>query len=94
MECLWPPKTPLGCDRVGPIVSAGVAAGVSRPHVNEIVPTPARNNARTVFGGGGLLAPVTARVSVFAEARMLFGVEGSEGIVAMVPVHGGLIWRF
>jgi hypothetical protein len=71
-------------------VSAGVAAGVSRPHVNEIFATPARNNARTVFGGGGLLAPV----SVFAEARMLFGVEGSEGIVAMVPVHDGLIWRF
>jgi len=85
---------PLGRDRVGPFVLGGFAAGVSRPTVNAIFPTPVTNNARVVFGGGGLLVPLRARVSVFAEAHVLFGVEGSEGIVTVVPVLGGIAWRF
>jgi len=85
---------PLGRDRMGPFVLAGFAAGVSRPNVNEIFPTPVTNGARAVFGGGGLLVPLGARVSAFVDARMLLGAEGTEGIVAVIPVRAGMAWRF
>jgi len=85
---------PRGRERAGPYVMAGFAAGVSRPNVSEVFPTPVTNGARAVFGGGGLLIPLGQRVSAFADVRMLFGVEGSEGIVAVAPVRAGLAWRF
>jgi hypothetical protein len=43
---------PLGRNHVGPYGLAGVAAGQSRPNVNETFPDPAKNNARLVFFGG------------------------------------------
>ena len=49
---------PRGRGRVGPFATAGFAAGVSRPNVNEVFPTPVTNGARAVFGGGGLLVPL------------------------------------
>jgi hypothetical protein len=73
---------------------AGFAAGVSRPNVNEIVPTPATNGARAVFGGGGFLVPLGQRLAAFGDVRMLIGAEGSEGIVAVAPVRAGVAWRF
>jgi len=85
---------PRGRDRVGPYVMAGFAAGVSRPNVTDVFPTPVTNGARAVFGGGGLLVPLGQRFSAFADVRMFIGVEGSEGIVAMAPVRAGLAWRF
>jgi hypothetical protein len=85
---------PRGHDRVGPFALAGFAAGVSRPNVNDVFPTPVTNRASAVFAGGGLMVPLGARFAVFADARMLIGAEGSEGIVAVAPVRGGLAWRF
>ena len=85
---------PLGRDRVGPFAVAGFAAGVSRPNVNEVFPTPVTNAARAVFGGGGLLVPLGQRLTAFADVRMLVGAEGSEGIVAVAPVRAGVAWRF
>ena len=85
---------PLGRRRVGPFAVAGFAAGVSRPNVNEIFPTPVTNRARAVFAGGGLLLPFGTRIAAFADARMLIGAEGNEGIVAVAPVRAGLAWRF
>jgi hypothetical protein len=67
---------------------------VSRPNVNDIFPTPVTNGARAVFGGGGLLVPLGTRFAVFADARMLIGAEGTEGIVAVAPVRAGVAWRF
>ena len=49
---------PLGRGRIGPFAVAGFAAGVSRPNVNDVFPTPVTNGARAVFGGGGLLVPL------------------------------------
>jgi hypothetical protein len=85
---------PRGRGRVGPFAVAGFAAGVSRPNVNEVFPTPATNGARAVFGGGGLLVPLGQRLAAFADVRMLIGAEGSEGIVAVAPVRAGVAWRF
>jgi hypothetical protein len=85
---------PLGRNRVGPFAVAGVAAGVSRPNVNEIFPTPITNRAGAVFGGGGVLVPLGERLTAFADARMLIGAEGTEGIVAVAPVRVGVAWRF
>jgi hypothetical protein len=85
---------PLGRSRAGPFVLAGFAAGVSRLNVNEVFPTPATNEARAIFGGGGWLIPLGARVTVFADVRMLFGAEGSEGIVAVAPLRAGVSWGF
>jgi hypothetical protein len=85
-----------GPDRGGvrPFATAGFAAGVSRPNVNSVFPTPVTNGARAVFGGGGVSVPLGARVTAFADARMLIGAEESEGIVAVAPVRGGVGWRF
>ena len=85
---------PRGRGRVGPFAVAGFAAGVSRPNVNEVFPTPATNGARAVFGGGGLLVPLGQRLTAFADVRMLIGAEGSEGIVAVAPVRAGVTWHF
>jgi len=85
---------PRGRDRIGPFALAGFAAGVSRPNVNDVFPTPVTNGARAVFGGGGLLVPLGQRVTAFADVRMLIGAEGSEGIVAVAPVRAGVAWRF
>ena len=67
---------------------------MSRPNVNEVFPTPVTNGARAVFGGGGLVVPLGARVTAFADARMMIGAEGSEGIVAVAPVRAGVAWHF
>ena len=85
---------PRGRGRIGPFAVAGFAAGVSRPNVNDVFPTPVTNGARAVFGGGGLLVPLGTRFTVFADARLLIGAEGSEGIVSVAPVRAGVAWRF
>jgi hypothetical protein len=81
-------------NRVGPYGVVGFAAGVSRPNVNEIFPKPITNDVRAMFFGGGLHAPLTDRVSAFADLRMMFGAEGIEGIVAVAPLRAGLALRF
>jgi hypothetical protein len=47
-----------------------------------------------MFFGGGLHVPLGERWTVFADARLLFGEEGDDGIAAAVPVRGGVAWRF
>ena len=86
--------TPLGPDRLGPYGLAGLAAGVSRPHVTARYPDRVTNQVRAVLAGGGLQVPVGGRLSLFAEARMMLGAEGIEGIVAVAPLRAGLAWRF
>jgi hypothetical protein len=81
-------------NRLGPYGLVGFAAGVSRPNVNETFPTPVTNDVRAVFLGGGLQTPLGDRVSAFADLRMMFGAEGVEGIVAVVPLRAGLALRF
>ena len=80
-------------NRVGPYGVVGFAAGVSRPNVNELFPNPTTNDVRAMFFGGGIHAPLTDRVSAFADVRMMIGAEGIEGIVAVVPLRAGLAFR-
>ena len=44
--------------------------------------------------GGGVNVPLSERLTFFADARMMFGAEGNEGVVAVVPVRTGVAWRF
>jgi hypothetical protein len=85
--------TPLGRDRVGPYGLVGLAAGVSRPNVNERFPDPVTNDARAIFFGGGIHVPLKGRVSLFADGRMMIGAEAGE-LLAVAPIRGGVAWRF
>jgi hypothetical protein len=86
--------TLLGRDRVSPYVFGGYGAGVSRPNINEIFPNRVSNSARVLFVGGGIHVPVRRRFSVFGDVRMVFGIEGNEGVLAFAPVRAGVAWRF
>jgi len=81
-------------NRVGPYGVVGFAAGVSRPNVNDLFPKPITNGVRAMFFGGGIHAPLTDHVSAFADVRITIGVEGIDGIVAVVPLRAGLAFRF
>ena len=81
-------------DRITPYAIAGFAMGVSRPTVNEAFPTRVTHDARFLIAGGGIDVPLRERFSLFGDVRMLFGAEGVEGIVAVVPIRAGIRWRF
>lgn len=85
---------PFGHARVGPFALAGAAAGVSRPNVNEVFPNRITNGVRAVFFGGGINVPFGERFALVADVRMMAGSEGLEGVVAVAPVRGGIVWRF
>jgi hypothetical protein len=79
--------------RVGPYGLAGFAAGESRPNVNDNFPNPVTNNVQAIFFGGGIQVPL-ANASIFADARLLIGAEGDDGIVGALPIRAGVAWRF
>jgi hypothetical protein len=83
----------LGRDRVSPYLLGGIGAGVSRPTVNDRFPDRVTNDVRAVFFGGGIHIPVGDRLSVFADARLVTGAEAGE-LLALLPVRGGIAWRF
>lgn len=80
-------------DRVTPYLLAGVAAGTSRPNVNERFPNAVRNDVRALFAGGGVLVPVRPALHLFADVRWMVGAEANE-ILAVAPLRAGLSWRF
>ena len=87
--------TLLGRHRVGPYVLAGLAAGVSRPNVTPIFPTPVTNEVVASYFGGGMLFPLGDKVAVFADARkMLAAGTESDELIAVVPIRGGIAWHF
>jgi hypothetical protein len=85
----------FGPDRIGPYVLAGMAAGVSRPNVNNLWPTRAANEVRGPFAGGGIQVPLGNHVSLFADARVMLmvGTEADE-LLGVAPVRAGVTWRF
>jgi hypothetical protein len=86
--------TPLGRHRVGPIVLAGMATGVSRPNVNATFPNRVTNDAGAMFIGGGLHVPLRGNVALVADGRFVVGADGAEGLVVVAPVRAGVAWRF
>ena len=85
---------PFARGRFGPYGVAGVAAGVSHPNVNDMFPDRVTNRVGAIIVGGGVNVPLSERLTLFADARMMFGAEGNEGVVAVVPVRAGVAWRF
>jgi len=81
-------------NRVGPYGLVGLAAGVSRPNVNDTFPEPVTNDAGAIFFGGGVHVPLGEHLSIFADARLIVGAEGDDGIVGVAPIRAGLAWRF
>ena len=86
--------TPFGMGRVGPYALAGAAAGYSRPNVNDIFRDPVTHYVQAIFVGGGVHVPLSERLTIFADVRMMVGAEGREGMVGVAPVRAGLGWRF
>jgi hypothetical protein len=82
-----------GRDRVAPYLLGGIAAGVSRPNVNQTFPDPVTNNVRAFFFGGGIHVPLHERISLFGDARMIVGTEAGE-LLAILPVRAGIALRF
>jgi hypothetical protein len=80
--------------RVSPYGLAGIGAGVSRPTVNAAFPNPVENELRVAYFGGGVRIPIGNGLSVFGDARAMLAVEGGDGIMGVVPVRGGVAWRF
>ena len=83
----------FGSNRVSPYVLVGAGRGSSRPNVNDIFPDPVTNDATVFFSGGGIQAPVTEHVSVFADMRFMVHIERDSPYL-FLPVRGGLAWRF
>ena len=79
---------------VSPYIFGGLGTGRSRPNVNERFPEPVTNTARFMSGGAGVTVPIGDRFSAYAETRLLFGAEGTEGLLGMWPVRVGVGWRF
>jgi hypothetical protein len=78
---------------IRPLAVIGLAAGVSRPNVNEIFTDRVTNGLRGIFGGGGVVVPFGPRLAVVADVRMLIGVERGD-IVAVAPLRVGIRARF
>jgi hypothetical protein len=85
---------PLGRTRIGPYGLAGFAAGVSHPNVNERFPDRVSNGVRALFFGGGLQVPIRDRLAAFVDLRIMFGAEGTGGLVGVAPLRGGVAWRW
>ena len=78
-----------------PYALAGAGYGVSRPNVNDIFPDPVPNDASLLFFGGGVRVRATDHLRAFADVRFVFQAEGQgTGVFLLVPVRGGLAWRF
>jgi hypothetical protein len=83
----------LTSNRISPYVLISVGRGVSRPNVNDIFTEPVTNNAGLLFGGGGVRVALASRLSAFADVRL--GYQGErDGIYSLMPVRGGVAWRF
>jgi hypothetical protein len=84
---------PLTLNRISPYVLASAGRGTSRPNVNEIFPDSVTNDAWLLFVGGGVRVPMTERFSLFGDIRA--GIQGElDTVGALLPVRGGVAWRF
>ena len=86
--------SPFGRVRVAPYGLAGLTAGISRPNVNAVFPNRVTNSAGGMFLGGGVEIPVNDRIRAFADARVLVGAEGNDGMFGALPLRAGLSWSF
>lgn len=79
--------------RVTPYALAGVAAGRSRPNVNDRFPDEVVNDVQAIFAGGGLLVPLRPTLALYADVRWMAGNESNE-LLVVAPLRAGVSWRF
>ncbi len=79
--------------RASPYVMTGAGIGVSRPNVNDVFAEPVTNNARVLFSGGGVAVPLGRHLRVSADIA-LFLLGERDTIALILPLRGGLAWRF
>jgi hypothetical protein len=85
--------SPVTINGFSPYLLGGLGAGRSRPNVNDLFPNAVTNSVWLIFGGGGVRFSVTDRFSVFADLRA--GMQGErDSIFLLLPVRGGVAWRF
>jgi hypothetical protein len=83
----------LTSNRISPYALISFGRGVSRPNVNEFFPDPVTNDAFLLFCGGGVRVAVASRLSAFADVRL--GYQGErDSIYGLMPIRGGVAWRF
>jgi hypothetical protein len=87
--------SPRPSARFSPYAFAGLGRGTSRPNVNEFFPDRVTNKVALLFAGGGVRVPLTDHLSAFVDARVVFfvGID-SEELGGLVPIRGGLAWKF
>jgi hypothetical protein len=79
--------------RAAPYAIVGLGRGVSRPNVNDIFPTPVRNDATVLFFGGGVRIAAAEHLSVIADVRAGLLAE-SDSLAIVLPARVGLSWQF
>jgi hypothetical protein len=80
-------------ERVSPYVLVSAGLGTARLNVNSTFPDRVTNDVWLTLFGSGVRVPVTKRLSVFADVRI--SIQGEvDTIRLLVPVRGGLTWRF
>ena len=84
---------PVTFNRISPYAVVSVGRGTSRPNVNDTFPHPVTNPATLFFTGGGVRVALARRLSAFADLRIGFQGE-RDGIYGLMPVRGGVAWRF
>ncbi|MGD9903946.1 MAG: outer membrane protein [Dehalococcoidia bacterium] len=84
---------PFTFGRTSPYVVVGAGRGTSRPTVNERFPVAVANDAWLFFAGAGARVALTRRLSAFADLRA--SIQGElDTVFLLVPLRGGLAWRF
>lgn len=79
--------------RASPYVITGAGIGISRPNVNEVFTDRVTNTARVLFSGGGLAVSMGPHLRVSADMGfLLLGERDTIGL--LLPLRGGLAWRF
>jgi hypothetical protein len=56
-------------------------------------PDSVTHDVGALFFGGGINVPLSESITIIADVRMTIGAEAGE-LLAVVPLRGGLAWRF
>jgi Outer membrane protein beta-barrel domain len=86
---------PIG-DRVSPYAFAGRGVGQNRLNVSDVFPDPRTTTEDVSYFGGGVRVALNRSIAVFGDVKVILSVNrGGDGdLSAMVPLRGGLTWRF
>src|SRR5688572_12709438 len=81
-------------DRVSPYALVAYGRGVSSGKEHAISPEYATDDRFMFLIGGGVHVPIGRRLAAFADVRVGPKIGPYDVLAPMVPVRGGLAWRF